>query len=64
MIAKVRRSVLLLAVSTALFVISAVFTTPKNAFWMDWVRGASAGIALAATIGIILIITENLKGKK
>jgi high-affinity Fe2+/Pb2+ permease len=58
--AKVNRTLILLAVSAALFTISEVYNTP----WMQWVRGASAGMALAGIIGVVLIIGESLRERK
>lgn len=57
---KVKRTLILLAVSAALFTISEIYTTP----WMAWVRGASAGLALGGIVGVILIFADALKGKK
>lgn len=52
--AKVNRTLILLAVSAALFTISEFYNSIP---WMVWVRGASAGMALAGVLGVILIIS-------
>ena len=57
---KVNRTLILLAIAAALFTISENYNTP----WMPWVRGASAGMALAGIIGVILIIGDEIKARK
>ena len=61
MTTKVKRTLTLMAIAAALFTISDVFATPKNAAMMVWVRGASAGFALAGIFGFMLIIGEEIK---
>lgn len=57
---KVRRTLILMAVSAALFTISEVYSSLP---WMTWVRGASAGFALAGVFAFFLIVGELLRGK-
>jgi len=58
--AKVRRTLILLAVSAALFTISEIYSTVSYA---DWIRGASAGLALAGLFSFVLILVELVRGK-
>ena len=58
--AKVKRTLVLLAVAAALFTISECYTELP---WMTFVRGASAGFAMAGVVGVILIIVDELRGK-
>ena len=62
--AKVKRTVLLLAVAIILFTAAMLFTTPKNAVWMDAIRGASAGLALAGTISFLILLVDVIKSNK
>jgi hypothetical protein len=59
--AKVKRTLILLAVAAGLFLISEYF---HGIPWMLWVRGASAGMALAGVLGAILIFADVAKGKR
>ncbi|QKJ32416.1 hypothetical protein HQ865_22510 [Mucilaginibacter mali] len=57
---KVKRTLVLLAISAVLFVISEFFHTS----WTPWIRGASAGLALGGVFSVVLIFADELKRKK
>jgi hypothetical protein len=58
--AKVKRTLILLAVSAALFTISESYNTS----WMNFVRGASAGFALAGIFSFFMIIGDVIRKPK
>jgi hypothetical protein len=58
---KVTRVALMLVIACVLYAAGYYFATPANAKWMDFVRGASAGFALAGCIGFILLILDRIK---
>jgi hypothetical protein len=61
---QVTRTVLLLAVSIALFVIILWVPAPKDPLWFEIIRGASAGFGLAGCISFVLLLKDELKANK
>gem|GEM_PF-1711058 len=62
---QVTRTILLLAISVALFAIVLWVPAPKNPIWFDIVRGASGGFGLAGCISFVLLLIDELKtGRK
>lgn len=58
---KVKRTLILMAISAALFTIAETY---HEIAWMLYVQAASAGFALAGIVGFILILADELRGKK
>ncbi|MBD1365759.1 hypothetical protein IDJ77_18225 [Mucilaginibacter sp. ZT4R22] len=61
---QVTRTILLLAVSVLLFAIILWAPAPKNPLIFDILRGASGGFGLAGCISFILLLKDELTGKK
>ncbi|TFF34230.1 hypothetical protein [Mucilaginibacter psychrotolerans] len=61
---QVTRTILLLAVSVALFAVILWAPAPKNPVWFDIIRGASGGFGLAGCISFILLLKDELKATK
>lgn len=61
---QVTRTILLLAISVALFAIILWVPAPKNPLIFDILRGASGGFGLAGCISFILLLKDELTGKK
>jgi hypothetical protein len=61
---QVTRTILLLAISVLLFAIILWVPAPKNPLIFDILRGASGGFGLAGCISFILLLKDELTGKK
>jgi hypothetical protein len=61
---QVTRTILLLAISVALFAIILWVPAPKNPLIFDILRGASGGFGLAGCISFILLLKDELTGKR
>jgi hypothetical protein len=61
---KVKRTIYLLLVAVILFSFSMVVKAEPGSIWVDLLRGASLGLALAGTISCIMIIVEYLRSNK
>ncbi|MEO7211857.1 hypothetical protein [Mucilaginibacter sp.] len=61
---QVTRTILLLAVSILLFAIVLLVPAPKNPLLFDILRGASGGFGLAGCISFVLLLKDELTGKK
>ncbi len=61
---QVTRTILLLAISVALFAIILWVPAPKTPLMFDILRGASGGFGLAGCISFILLLKDELTGKR
>ena len=61
---QVTRTILLLAISVLLFAIILWVPAPKNPLIFDILRGASGGFGLAGCISFILLLKDELTGKR
>jgi hypothetical protein len=61
---KVKRTIYLLLIAIILFSITMVVKAEPGAMWVDLLRGASLGLALAGTISCVLLIIEIYKSDK
>jgi hypothetical protein len=61
---QVTRTILLLAISIALFAIVLWMPAPKKPLFFDILRGASGGFGLAGCISFVLVLKDELAGRK
>jgi hypothetical protein len=61
---QVTRTILLLAISVLLFAIILWVPAPKNPLMFDILRGASGGFGLAGCISFVLLLKDELTGKR